>query len=269
MSGVKILPGIFLILSLVLGFLFLNNPFQEIKELAQLNLFFLVSAAFMFIIFLRSPKLQKIQLESAREFFDEYSTGLFLGLGVSGIAAALALGLNQIVNFTGSVSAMSVAVMSDTALVFLVHVLPLVETMILVGTTVVLGSFLKGKIPFSFAAAGVIAAVFFAGFHFAAVSGGEYEYSVQGFLDFVRSPNGALIHLSFGLVSVALFLGFGSFVIPWSVHHMNNLIAAAGIVGWSPLLTGILVLDVGIVVLTLTQGQFKRWKHFSVKEVLQ
>jgi len=268
LGKVKILPGLFLLLALFLGFLYLNSPFEDIQELAQLNLFFVVAGALMFIIFLKAPDLAKIQLESASEFFDEYSTGLVLGVVAAGLTASLAIGLDRIINFTGSITAASIAQMSDTTIFFVVQVLPFLETMILVGVTLVFGSFLKGKIPYNYLIAAVVASAFFAAFHFAAVSGGDYEYSIQGFYEFVTSIDGALVHFSFGLISAVIFLGYRSFVIPYSLHAMNNLMATAGIIGWTPFLTTILVINIGIVVLTLSKIQLKRWQQFSVSRVM-
>ena len=80
MAKIRILQGMFLITSLFMAFLYINNPFQEIQSLAVIVDFFGLSAAFLFIIFLSTPSLQDIQLKSGKEFFEEYSIGAVLGL---------------------------------------------------------------------------------------------------------------------------------------------------------------------------------------------
>lgn len=294
--SVKILQGLFLLLTLYLGFVYINNPFQEVKELSQLVLFFVVSASFFFIILLTSPSLMRIELESASEFFDEYVTGSAIGLFINVFVVALALFLavlfglasgaaasvsfesvwaasqQGVVNFTGSISALSVQTMTDDALFFLVHIMPFVETIILVGITLVGGAFLKGtfaklKLRGSYLAAGLAAALIFGVFHFAAVSGGSFEYSGTGFLQFVASLDGALIHFSFGLLSVLLFLAFDSFVVVYGVHHVNNLLFAVSTLGFTPLVVTIVAIDVGIALIALWRVKFMKYKEVKFSRI--
>ena len=49
MAKIRILQGMFLITSLFMAFLYINNPFQEIQSLAVIVDFFGLSAAFLFI----------------------------------------------------------------------------------------------------------------------------------------------------------------------------------------------------------------------------
>ena len=265
MPRIEITQGIFLLLSLVMGFLYWNSPDAAIKQLSQLVLFLLVSGSFLFIIFLTTPSLKVIQLEGAKEFFDEYTSGLLFGVGIAGASAMLAVGLDRIINFTGSITAMSVAMMSDTSIVFLVYILPFMETMILVGITVVLGSFLQKKIPYSYVLSGIIASLVFAAFHFVAVSGGQFEYSINGFVDFVFSIDGGLIHFSFGLVSVVLFLGYKSYILPFAAHHLNNLFSSVQILGMTNLLMAFIILDIGIFLIVVYKKKLARWSQFSIR----
>lgn len=267
MGKVRILQGIFFLMAIFIAFLYINNPFAEIKELALVVDFFLGASTILLIIFWTTPGLGDIQLRSAREFFEEYSLGCFAGLGVFGLAYFLALSLDRVINLTGSVSEMAVQRMSDTALIFLVHVLPLFETVILVGITLVVGSFLTKRIPYPYLVGGVVASVVFAMFHFAAVAGplsatpGAFEYSFEGFVDFVTSLDGALVHFSFGLVSVLIFLAGRSFVGLYSLHHVNNLLAGAEIVGWTDLMVTFAVVDVAIVLLTFSYA--RPWRKLN------
>lgn len=274
MAKIKILQGMFLATALFMAFLYVNSPFEEIKSMTLIVNFFLLASTFLFIIFITTPKLKDIELSGGKEFFEEYAIGAVLGLIANVFVMTLAFGLDKVINFTGSITPMSIQLMSDTALLFLVHFLPLTETIILIGTTVVVGSFLSKRVPMPLLVGGIIASLFFAAFHFAAVAGplstqpGVFEYSVDGFVKFVTSMDGALIHFSFGFFSVLLFLGFRSFIILYSVHHLNNLLVAVQALGWTDLLVALAAIDVGLVLLAVMYAKpMVKLNQFSLKRV--
>jgi len=255
MAEIRPIMGIYFIVSIALLFLYVNNPFSAIKEVAELGLFFLIAGVLFLLILTQSPALKTLTVKDPREMFAELSIGMILGLiTITAVNFFLAVSPG-VINFTGSIAPLVIQQMDATQILYIVLLFPFIETVILVGGTIVLGSFFKGFIPAPKIVAGIITAAGFAAFHFNALAGQTgalvFEYSLSGFGAFILSPQGALPAFIMGILWIALFLVWDSWTVIWSAHTVTNAIAMGGILDWSnDIIFFVIIALVGIFAIT-------------------
>ena len=253
-SDIAPLQGIFFLTSLLLVFLWINNPLGAIKEISQVGIFFLVSAALFFIIALKVPALESLLVPNFRDFFAEFSVGMIFALPTI-VLEVLTLGFSVgVVNLIGNISPLTLLKLDPMSILVVTELMPLLESVILVGGTMVLYSFLKEILPLAKIISGAAIAVLFGLFHFNVVAlqtGSLWEYSFGGFLSFILSPQGALPHVLVGGLWIFLFIIFDSFVLIYSVHRLTNLLSISSTVGWgNEVIIGTWMINIGIFVMT-------------------
>ena len=262
---------IFVALAIVLFFLYINNPFSEVQEMANSNLI-LIGAIGILVVGGSTGLFYDVN--GRKDLVNDTAVGIILGfLGVFLISIMLA-GFG-VLSLAGSISPASIASISSSDQIFFIAlVYPFTETLILIGGGLFLYNILKSikVLPFPKLFAGFGIMFLFAGFHFTALSAGQYEYSFSGFINFIGNTenfaSSAFPQMLMGLYWVMLGFGFRSWIVPATAHVVNNTVSLYTILGLNPVLIALFVLYIGIVGIIWWKTSFKEFSTFSVKEML-
>jgi len=277
---IRPIQGITLLVSFILGFLYINNPVPGIKEAATMGHFFVTSMIAFLVITISTPALKSLTVPSSREFFAESAVGMVFGLisasfislfmALVGSLTGVGLDVTGIRNLMGSIPALTVQRMGTTSLLIVSELQPFVETALLVGGTVVIADMLKPYLSgfkLHKIMGGLITAAFFGTFHFQsiAISGiSTWEYSIPGFISFLTSVNGALPHFVMGIFWVLIFIIFDSFILIYQAHRVVNLISLGQILGFNnDVVQMTILLDVGIFLLVYFLIPKLFWQKFN------
>ena len=275
MALFTITKSIFFGMALILLFLSLNNPFAEIQGLAEFNLFMMASAGMLVI--LPSSKQTWYEIKDSKELINSYAVGLIIGVFGWFVINFMVQATSGVYNLLGTVSGQMLSAVDSTQLAFVAIIFPLTETIILVGGTLFLANFLKGRIPFNKVVAGLAIILLFSGFHFNDRNDGQFEYSISGFVNFIGNVEGigqpdyvgAFPQLLLGAFWVLMALSFKNWVVAWSAHSVSNLLSLFIIFGPEPFIFILGAVYVGITLIVLQRGGFKFFNKFDLKGVLK
>lgn len=280
---IRITQSIFFGLSLILLFLFVNPPLPQLKEAAQYQLLFLGAAGTIFILFLQK-ELKEFEIKDANDLFGDFAIGTIAGVGTFFAANFIVAAGEGIVNLFGVISYPTLAAATTADLLFIVEIIPLVETIILVGGTMVLANVLR--VPYPKVIAAIMIMVFFAAFHFSAAGRWNYEYSFSGFVNFIGNTqisgqrlcsvvvkencvSTAFPQFILGGLWIALAIGFGSWVTAWRAHSTVNLIGTILLLGSQPTLIALALLQAGIVLVVWKKTKLKEFGTFNSKRFFE
>jgi len=283
---IRITQSIFFLLAIALIFLYVNPPFAEVKEWSEYQLLFVGAAGTIFILFLQK-ELKSFEVKNKRDLFGDFAVGTALG-GFSFVLVNFILGATKgIMNLLGVMS-LQAASANDASLLFVVEIVPLVETILLVGGVLVLAKILRSvKIPLPSIVAAVAIMLIFAAFHFNVAGKAYYEYSGAGFINFIGNVEGigakpfcgvgvqtdcvssAFPQFLMGGIWILFALAFNSWVVAWRAHATSNLIACVLLFGLQPLLLFFCFLHVGITIVAAKKTKMKEFDTFDFKRVLE
>ncbi len=294
MGKIRITQSIFFLVALALIFLFINPPFPDLKLTAQTNLLFIGAAGTIFIMFLQK-ELKSFEVKDQKDLLGDFAVGT-----ATGVASFIALNFiikatSGIVNLFGVIDTPTLAAASDSALIFVVEIIPLVETILLVGGTLVLAKLLKNRIPYPKVIAAIAIMFVFAAFHFNVAGKAQFEYSTTGFLNFIGNTQGlgevnpvtgqvtklcgvgvqencistAFPQFILGGIWIFLALAFSSWVVAWRAHSTVNLISAIMLFGFSSTLLILALLQAGVFLIVASKTKLKEIETFKLRRVLE
>lgn len=266
-SGITQMIVFFLVIAML--WLFTVTPFGSARENALWNIVVIASLG----VFFFSDRLKGfIEVKNTRSLVEFFSVGVILGVFVSIIVSFVVQQTSFLWNLLGSIPTSQIANIGLEQAFWSVLIQPLSETILFVPVLLFLVDFLKPRFKgFSKPIALFGASFLFASLHFLALGAGQFEQSLSGFIEFVGSPNGAFPQMLLGVGWGILILGFQNWVVGFSAHYVNNLLAFYNANPTGDVGTLVFILLVSTVLIVLITFYFTRLRvlnRFSFEKVI-
>lgn len=278
---------VFFLISIALIFFAINNPLTELKQASIINLLIISSIGVLFLLIMFGKgKKNWFEIQDKYELLHGAVRGIVLGFIIFIVVGLILYSLNiattgLMFNLTDTFSASTLSSFSTTQQLFVTFLIPLVETIILVGGTIILkdwvfapilknfGGFVAKYMPFILAF--LIIICLFGAMHFDVRGKYKYEYSPIGFAQFLtstsdygkpvcdgtNSPNcnaSALPQVLFGAFWILLAFAYGDWIISAFAHMVSNIIPVYGVIGFAPSITAMIILFVLLIIIGFKSG---------------
>ena len=286
-NNIRITQSIFFVLAILLIFFYVNPPFPEVKEWSEYQLLFIGAAGTIFIMFLQK-ELKSFEVKNKQDLFGDFAVGTVLG-GFSFVLINFILGATKgIMNLLGVFMLPAAAADNVSLLLFTVEILPLVETILLVGGVLIIAKILRSaKIPLPNIVAAILIMLVFAAFHFNVAGRAQHEYSFAGFINFIGNTkdigvkpfcgvgvqtnciSSAFPEFLMGGIWILFALTFNSWVVAWRAHATSNLISSILLFGLQPLLLFFALLHVGITIVAARKTHMRELETFRFRRILE
>ena len=241
--------SIFVILSILVAFFFLNSPLTQVKENSQFIL--LVFGAVVSLVLLTKKHIDYFDTSSASTLVEKGSIGIVWGFLSMAIATFVIKSISAVYNLFGSVSAVSASAYGADLQFYTIWIYPIAETMILLGgvfaLTDVLPKIRVWKINATIIAAFFAMMLIFGAFHFNDRGKDFFEFSANGLINFIGNTKdfgtngyvGALPQVVLaGIWLISAYL-YKNWLVPLFAHIASNAFFLGLLIGFfNPVILG-------------------------------